>query len=146
MTPTARHLTLSAFALLGTLAALDTQALEMPAGKWSMTSETLTPMAAEPMTSSNEECITEGFDPAEMLTKSNLGRQCKLTPTTDTATEFAADMACDMGGTDTAQGKMRVTLDGEQASGEMQLTVNMAGQALQMSNKWTGQRLGACDA
>jgi hypothetical protein len=146
MNPTARRLTLSTCALLGLFITLDAQALVLPAGKWRMDSETITPMAAEPMQETNEQCIAENFNPAEELTQANLGRQCQLAPTTDTDSEFAADMTCDMGAGATAKGNMRVTLNGETAAGEMQMTIDMAGTVMQMSNKWTGQRLGACDA
>jgi hypothetical protein len=143
MTPTARHLTLSAAALLGTLATLAAQAIELPAGKWGMNSETVSPSAAEPMKDYSEECFIENFNPATAVTESGLGDQCLFTPTTDTAAEFAADLVCDMGDAGTASGNMRIKLNGAEASGELKLGLD-AGHML-LSNKWTGKRLGACE-
>jgi hypothetical protein len=146
MNLTARRLTLSTCALVGAFVVCDAQALILPAGQWRMDSETITPMAAEPITATTEQCIAANFDPAAELTQADMGRQCQLAPTTDTDSEFAADMSCDMGDGATAQGRMRVTLDGETAAGEMQMIIDMADTLMQISNKWSGRRLGACDA
>jgi|GEM_PF-963925 Protein of unknown function (DUF3617). len=121
------------------------QALELPAGKWGMNSETLTPMATTPITDYSEECIEEDFDPVQMLADSEVSERCEITPTTNTATEFASDLSCNVGQGGTSTGTMRITVNGEEASGEMQMSIAVNGQVMQLSNKWTGRRLGACD-
>jgi hypothetical protein len=142
MTNAATFLTLT---LLNLSIAPAVQALEIPAGKWGMNSETLTPMSAEPIKEYNEECIEEDFDPAQMLANSDLGTQCQVLPTVDTDSEFNSNISCDMGQAGSSAGTMRITVDGNEARGEMQMSIAVAGQVMEMRNTWTGERLGACD-
>ncbi|MDR0780630.1 MAG: hypothetical protein LBF16_08045 [Pseudomonadales bacterium] len=143
MTLPPRHLTLRALALLSILGAAASQAVELPAGKWGMDSATLTPESADPIKGYSEECFATDFDPAAALTQSALGDRCLFTPTTDSATEFAADLTCDMDEAGLANGTLHITLNGTEASGALQLTLD-AGHML-LNNQWTGKRLGACE-
>jgi len=119
-------------------------ALELPEGKWGMNSETLTPMSAEPIKDYSEQCI-EDFDPMQMLAESEMGAQCQVVPTVNTATEFNSNVSCDMGQAGSSSGTMRITVDGEEAKGEMEMSIAVAGQVMQLRNTWNGRRLGACD-
>lgn len=126
------------------LTATSAGALEIPAGKWGITSETTSPMSPQPRTQYTEECMVEGTDPFAMM-NAEMAQQCKLTTTSDTDSEMQADLQCTMPGAGTMQGKITFRLDGNNSSGEMLMTMNMGGQTMQMSSKWSGERLGACD-
>lgn len=126
------------------VAAAPAGALEMPPGKWGITSETITPMAPAPVTDYTEDCVQDDFDPVSLM-QSEMAQECQLTTNTDTATELDADLQCAMPGAGTVQGKLLFTVDGNSATGQMNMSINVGGQVMEMSSKWSGELLGACD-
>jgi len=119
--------------------------LELKPGKWGITSETASPMSAEPASQYSEECIEDGnFDPLAEMMQSGMAQQCKLTTHTNSATTLDADLDCAIPGAGSMTGKITFNVAGESASGGMNMSMDMGGQQLQMSSKWNGKYLGAC--
>jgi hypothetical protein len=145
-----RCMTLALYGLLCgfALTAIPAGALEMPPGRWAINSETIAPMAPEPIVEYTEDCIEDNFDPVSLI-QAEMTEQCAITTNIDTATELDADLQCAIpgapAGSGTVLGKLLFSVDGDNARGQMNMSINMGGQVMEMSSKWSAQRLGACD-
>ncbi|MDR2212274.1 MAG: DUF3617 domain-containing protein [Pseudomonadales bacterium] len=142
-----RRLPLIFLALTGALAVSGVQALTLPAGKWALDLEVTSPDTPAPVQQHSEECYAEDLtlDPISILEQDGMNRFCEITPTTDNASEFIADIACDLGADTSGQGSLRMTLNGDQTTSDMQMTMNMGGHIVEFSSKSTGRRVGACE-
>ena len=134
-----------AFMLLLTTAFIgaDAGAIEVKPGKWGVNSETVTPMSTQPVSQYMEECVEETFDPvAEMVDQGN-AQQCTITNIQDGANQLDADLQCNMPGVGSVKGKMSFVVNDSAGTGVLNLSMNLGGQLLQMSTKWSGEYLGA---
>ncbi len=118
------------------------QAIEVKPGKWAVNSETTTPMSTEPMKQSLEECVDESFDPVAEMMDQGAAQQCTITNIQDSANQLDADLQCNMPGVGTVQGEMSFSVNGDSGTGAMNMSMNLGGQVLQMSTKWSGEYLG----
>lgn len=118
-------------------------AIEVKPGKWAVTSETVTPMSTQPVIQQMEECVEEDFDPVAEMVDQGAAQQCTITNVRDSANQLDADLQCNMPGVGSVQGEMSFVVNGSSGTGILNLSMNLAGQLLQMSTKWSGEYLGA---
>ena len=134
---------------LGLIAANPVMALELDIrpGKWGMTSTATMPMVAQPMEQYEEQCIAEGFDPVADLESqmAQMGTQCSITVTEDTASEFQADISCPVPGMGTMSGNMSFSASGDTVNGSSLINMTVNGQTMQVTTSSEGQYLGPCD-
>jgi hypothetical protein len=119
------------------------EAVEVKAGKWAINSETVTPMSSQPVVQQMEECVAEDFDPVAEMVDQGAAQQCTVSNVQDSQNQLDADLQCDMPGIGTVQGKMSFVVNDTSGTGILNLSMNLAGQVLQMSTKWSGEYLGA---
>lgn len=122
-----------------------TLALDMKPGKWGTTSTVETPMAPEPVVEYSEECVEEGFDPVQDILDEGMGGQCDVTLNEDSSTVVDADMACEIPGAGPMTGNLHFTVNGDNASGSMLMSMNMGGQTMDTTVEFEAEYLGACD-
>ena len=124
------------------LVAASAGAIEVRPGKWAVTSETTTPMSAQPMKQSLEECVDESFDPVAEMMEQGAAQQCSITNVRDSSTRLDADVQCTMPGVGTVQGQMSFIVNGMSGTGTMEMSMNLGGQVLRMNTKWSGEYIG----
>lgn len=131
------------------------ESMQLKPGKWKFESSTVMSMSPQPQTSTETKCITEEVakqDPlAEMVEKGN----CKVLSRSEDGDTLNFEIECagDERTKMKSRGKGTFTSSGDKASGTMSLAVEMpemanmpgAGGKMTMEQKWTGERLGACD-
>ncbi len=117
-------------------------AIEVKPGKWSVVSETITPMSTQPAIQQMEECVEETFDPVAEMVDQGAAQQCTITNIQDSSNQLNADLQCNMPGVGTVQGKMSFVVNGTAGTGNLNLSMNLAGQVLQMTTKWSGEYVG----
>ena len=121
-------------------------ALDLKVGKWSFTSTTAMPMMA-PMVETTEECIEEGYDALAEI-KNGLvegGMQCDVSITVDTATELNGALSCEILGAGSMDGTLKFVAQGDTASSSLLMSMDMGGQALNISSESTARYIGAFD-
>jgi hypothetical protein len=129
--------------LAATFAAAESGAIEVKPGKWGVNSETTTPMSTQPVSQYLEECVDESFDPVAEMVDQGTAQQCTITNIQDSDNKLDADLQCTMPGVGTVQGKMSFVVNDTSGTGVMNMSMNLGGQLLQMSTKWSGEYLGA---
>jgi hypothetical protein len=118
-------------------------AIEVKPGKWAVTSETVTPMSTQPAVQQMEECVEENFDPVAEMVNQGAAQQCTISNVQDSQNQLDADLRCDIPGIGSVQGAMSFVVNGTSGTGILNMSMNMAGQVLQMSTNWSGEYLGA---
>jgi hypothetical protein len=118
-------------------------AIEVKPGKWAVNSETVTPMSTQPVIQQLEECVDENFDPVAEMVDQGAAQQCTVSNIQDSSNQLDADLQCNMPGVGVVQGKMSFVVNDTAGTGVLNLSMNLAGQVLQMSTKWSGQYVGA---
>ena len=124
-------------------ASTEAVAIEVKPGKWGINSETTTPMSTQPVSQYMEECVEESFDPVAEMMEQGQAQQCTISDVKDSANQIDASLQCTMPGIGSVQGNMSFIVNGSSGTGEMHMSMNLGGQLLQMSTKWSGQYLGA---
>jgi hypothetical protein len=124
--------------------AIEAGAIEVKPGKWAVNSETMTPMSTQPVSQYMEECVDETFDPVAEMVDQGAAQQCTLTNIQDSGNQLDADLQCNMPGLGVVQGDMSFVVHDSSGTGQLDLSMNLGGQLLQMSTKWSGEYLGAC--
>ncbi|MEZ5930353.1 MAG: DUF3617 family protein [Alphaproteobacteria bacterium] len=135
-------LTLPAALAAALLAAASTAAAEglpITPGLWEMTSK-------NPMTGQDhvrQECMTEAvFDPSEMMGEE---RGCSVSDETVSGNTVDYDMTCsDPNMPGSFNGHFTFTIDGDQGSGNVDMTFDMNGQTMTMSQQVSARRVGDC--
>ncbi|MES2626783.1 MAG: DUF3617 family protein [Pseudomonadota bacterium] len=120
----------------------DAGAIEVKPGKWAVNSITTTPMSTQPVNNYMEECVEEAFDPVAEMVKQGEAQQCTITNVQDSANQLDADLQCTMPGVGSVQGKMSFIVNDSAGTGQLNMSMNLGGQVLQMSTSWTGEYLG----
>ena len=117
------------------------QSLPVTPGLWESTT-TITSNMMDSQTRTNQECMTDKeIDPRKMM-EGLPAEQCDLKSNVSGKTmKFTMDCSTDGG---TMQGEGQFTVDGETATGVMNVKGNMAGMALEMEVKSSGKRVGDC--
>ncbi len=127
---------------------------EMNPGKWEFTTTITMPMMPQPQTITNIECFTQEQaqeDPLAALLKEG---PCELVSKKVHGNRMDFEVACRGDMNVTSTGKGFFTTQGNTASGEMVVMMNMPemanmpnmeGQEMKMEQSWKGRRIGACD-
>ena len=114
--------------------------LPIESGLWSMTSTTTNPFTGT-QTDTSQECVKEDeFNPKTFL-KDMEG--CELTNNKVSGNQLDFTMQCNIQGmVGTVNGAF--ISDGDQASGQTVISVNMGGQSMQIQTEFSGNRIGDC--
>jgi hypothetical protein len=129
----------TAFTLLAGGPAVLAEGLPITPGLWEVTSQ-------NPMTGTNEvtqECMTEAvFDPQDMMGDTD---GCTVSGETISGNTIDYDMTCsDPNMPGAMKGHFSFTIDGDQGSGTVDMSMEMNGQTMSMSSSMTAQRIGDC--
>ena len=116
----------------------------MQPGEWQINATTTSPLFAAAQSSVFKHCVTreDAENPERWMARQSEKGECKLTPRERTADSMTWEMACprtNMRGSGAARLTGPATLEGE-----MNLTGNFQGHAVQMSTRMSGKRLGPC--
>ena len=119
------------------------QGVPIEPGMWEMTSTMNMPMSPQPRVSTRVECIEEGELSPQAMTEEDMGSSCNFETRMVDGNTMKWSMNCDsMGGA--SRGEWEVTSHGDTLTGEGTVTVDMQGQAMVMTMKWDGKRVGDC--
>lgn len=118
-------------------------AIEVKPGKWAISSETTTPMSTAPVVQQMEECVEDTFDPVAEMVDQGQAQQCTISNIQDSANQLDADLQCNMPGVGMVEGEMSFVVNDTSGTGVLNMSMNLGGQLLQMSTKWSGEYLGA---
>lgn len=115
-------------------------ALPINAGLWEMTTTMNNPFTGS-KTETKQECVKEDkFDPESFMQDA---QGCQLDNSDLNGDTLTFSMSCNMQGMQAnVQGEFQT--DGSTAQGNMQMNVNMGGQAMTIENEWSGTRIGDC--
>lgn len=126
------------------VAASGAGAIEVKTGKWEVTMTTENPMLPRPQVNTTTECVEESdYDIGDTLVNDDT---CEILDRESSKTEEKWSMRCQGGGDMpemTGRGHLRSM--GDVTEGEMQMSVTINGQAMQMRHTWKGKYLGPCD-
>ena len=119
-------------------------AASMQPGEWQINAITTSPLFATPQNSTFRYCVRpeDAEDPERWMARESEKGECRLTPKERTPSSMTWDMSCpktNMRGS----GVARVTAPGAM-EGEMKLSGNFQGYAVQMNTRMSGKRLGPC--
>ncbi len=133
---------LLALALVLTTSISFAEGLTVTPGLWETKMTRTDPVSGNPVTNINKQCVEQTeFDPAEMM-KGMQG--CKMLQNDLAGNKLDFKMQCDASGTSsTVEGSYQV--DGDQGKGSMSISMNVMGQAMNMSMNWESKRLGDCE-
>jgi Protein of unknown function (DUF3617) len=126
------------------LLAMCTPALgqEMEPGEWEFATSMSAPGMPQAQTFTNKRCVTkEDQDPSRWADKQQGKSDCKVSPSKKSGGTYSWDVSCPSSGMK-GTGTARVT--SSTVESEMRLVADMGGQKMEMLNKTTGKRLGAC--
>ena len=119
-------------------------AANLQPGEWEINSTTTSPLFGAAQSSVFKYCVTkeDAENPEAWMARQSEKGECKLTPGRRTADSMTWQMACprtNMHGS----GAARLTGPAS-VEGEMMLSGNIQGHAVQMSTRMSGRRLGPC--
>lgn len=113
----------------------------VPAGNWQMTVTTTNPFMPNPVTRTRTECRPRAaFDPSELIKDAE---DCRITQQDVSASVLTFRMICDSQ-TGKLTGSGRYEINGDQAKGYMDMSMDMQGQTMKMRMDMVGERLGDC--
>lgn len=123
-------------------ASLPLAAQTMEPGEWQFNSTMTSPALPKPQTATITQCISQAdaADPTRFTGRDG-SADCQVTPGSQTADSYSWTMVCAKQGMRGA-GKLRfgrTTLESE-----MQMTMDLGGQKMEMLSKTSGRRLGPC--
>ena len=129
--------------LLGISLPASAQSLEP--GEWELTATTTSRLFAKPQTSTFKRCVTkeDADNPHELMGREANRTDCTITQGPKNGDTMTWEFACakaNLRGTGTA------IVRGESLESEMQTSMEVQGQRLQLSTRTTGRRLGACQS
>ena len=113
-------------------------------GLWEMTSTMNMPMLPQPRVSTDMECIEESELSPEAMNEEDMDTSCTFDTRVVDGNTMKWSMDCDSKG-GASHGEWEVTSHGDSLTGEGTITVDMQGQAMVMTMKWDGKRVGDCD-
>lgn len=119
-------------------------AASLQPGEWEINSTTTSPLFASGQSSVFKYCVTreDAEDPQAWMARQSEKGECKLTPGRRSADSMTWKMSCPKTSL-SGSGAARLTGPGT-AEGEIRLTGNFQGHAVQMSTRMFGRRLGPC--
>ncbi len=112
-------------------------------GLWKMKSTTSMPMMPQPQVREHQECMKgESFSPEDFADDQT---GCKLSGVSVSGNTLEWKVACSgQGGMGATTGQGHMTVNKNDAVGNMSMTMDMGGQPMTMSVKWEGKRVGDC--
>lgn len=119
-------------------------AAQLQPGEWEINSTTTSPLFGTAQSSVFKYCVTreDAEHPEAWMARQSEKGECKLTPGKSTADSMTWQMSCPKTHL-TGSGSARLTGPAT-AEGEMKLSGNFQGHAVQMNTRMSGRRLGPC--
>ncbi len=119
-------------------------AAQLQPGEWQINSSTTSPLFATAQSSVFKYCVTkeDAEHPEAWMARQSEKGECKLIPGKRTADSMTWQMSCPRTNL-TGSGAARLTGPAT-VEGEMKLSGNFQGHAVQMSTRMSGKRLGPC--
>src|SRR5574340_1107410 len=119
-------------------------AASLQPGEWEVNSTTTSPLFASAQNSVFKYCVTkeDAQDPEAWMARQREKGECKLTPGKRDAESMTWEMSCPRTNL-TGSGAARLTGPAT-AEGQINLTGNFQGHAVQMSTRMHARRLGPC--
>ena len=130
---------------LALVAASPAQADGIPVepGLWSVTTTVNMPMLPSPQTMTLEECFTEDMIDMDDMATEDMDPNCTFGSVRVDGNTMEWTIDCPVEG-GTMQAAWSATSSGDSVEGKGDMTMNMAGQTMNMTMTWTGKRIGAC--
>ncbi len=118
-------------------------ALDVEPGSWEMSSTTTNPMSGQPQTFTVTECVSaESMDPETFLKNA---QGCSLSDVQTSSSAMSWTMTCGgPAGSMTGRANIRTSAGGKQVNGTMKMTMDVGGQAMELSTAWAGRWVGPC--
>lgn len=112
-------------------------------GLWSVTTTVNMPMLPSPQTTTLEECFTEDMIDMDDMATEDLDPNCTFFQGQVDGSTMEWTIDCPLEG-GTMQAEWSATSSGDSVEGTGNMTMNMAGQTMNMTMSWTGERIGEC--
>ena len=134
---------LIAAGLLWAGAAAGAEGIPIEPGLWEMTSTVQMPMLPQPQVKTTQECMKESVISVDDMQGEDLDPECTFeTEQVDEKTmKWTLDCPIEGG---TSHGEWQATSHGNRIEGAGTISMNMQGQAMEMTMNWEGKRVGAC--
>ncbi|MBT8039659.1 MAG: DUF3617 domain-containing protein [Gammaproteobacteria bacterium] len=132
--------------LVATLAATSpvlAEGIPVEPGLWSVTTTVNMPMLPSPQTTTLEECFTEDMIDMDDMATENMDPNCTFNQAQVDGSMMEWTIDCPVEG-GTMHAKWSATSSGDSVEGTGDMTMNMAGQTMNMTMTWTGERIGKC--
>lgn len=126
------------------LSSVFAQGIPIEPGMWEMTSTMKIPMLPRPRVTTNMECIGESELSPEAMTEEDVDSNCTFDTRVVDGNTMKWSMDCVAKG-GASRGEWEVTSHGDTLTGGGTITVDMQGQAIAMTMKWDGKRVGDCE-
>lgn len=112
-------------------------------GLWSVTTTVNMPMLPSPQTTTLEECFTEDMIDMDDMATEDLDPNCAFSQGQVDGSTMEWTIDCPLEG-GTMQAEWSATSSGDSVEGTGNMTMDMAGQTMNMTMSWTGKRIGEC--
>ena len=112
-------------------------------GLWSVTTTVTMPMLPAPQTNTMEECFTEEMIDMDDMSTEDMDPDCAFNQARVDGNTMEWTIDCPVEG-GTMQAEWSATSEGDSVEGSGTMTMNMAGQTMNMSMTWAGKRIGDC--
>lgn len=128
-----------------TLAVVSTasaEGIQIQSGQWKVTTTIENSMMPQPQVKTSTECVKqESWDPTKEMMKDNSG--CKVTDQKVEGNTLRWKLECpNKMGKMTGSGEF--TVDGDSATGSMDMSMTLQGQPMTFKSTWKGTRVGEC--
>lgn len=120
------------------------QGIPIEPGMWEMTTTMNMPMLPQPRVSTRMECIEKSELSPDTMNAENMDSNCTFDTRVVDGNTMKWSMDCNQQG-GASRGEWEATSHGDTLTGEGTVTVDMQGQAMVMTMKWDGKRVGHCD-
>lgn len=120
------------------------QGLPIEPGLWEMTTSMNMPMLPQPRVSTRMECIEESELSPDLMSGGDMDTSCTYDSRMVDGNTMKWSMVCtEQAGV--SRGEWEATSHGDTLIGGGTVTVDMQGQAMVMTMKWEGKRVGDCN-
>jgi hypothetical protein len=138
------RISLIAAGLLSSGVAAGADGIPIEPGLWEMTSTMHMPMLPQPQVNTVQECIEKSVISVDELQGEEMDPNCsfEMEQVDDKTMKWSFDCPVEGGGT--SHGEWQATSHGDRVQGGGTISMNVQGQAMEMTMNWVGQRIGAC--
>jgi hypothetical protein len=128
------------------LAASSADAATIPVepGLWEMTSTISMPMLPQPQVNTQTECIGKGQLSTDDVGGEDLDPACTLEASQVDDSTMRWTFECPVEGGGHSRGEWQATSHGDRVEGSGVMKMEMQGQAMEMTMRWEGRRIGDC--